>query len=179
MSYESALRTHYAEIHSRLCGKPPKPPAKIPPIHKRKYNHRNKLSGLSPQSPQSKPLLLPPSHLNLASLFKWVAESEGLTVQEMRSEQRLKHIGRSRFIFYHLARLVGHYALNRIGLQSNKDHSTVAHGILRLAELRLRNSDLDARVSHYERLLETANHAAAHPEVMTCQNCPFRPFQQP
>jgi len=76
----------------------------------------------------------------------------GLT--ELRSKNRTKDISLARQITMYLMKQVTHKSLREIGeFLNRKDHTTIAHAIQRIDELRKIDSDLDARLLNLEREL--------------------------
>lgn len=76
----------------------------------------------------------------------------GLT--ELRSKNRTKDISLARQIAMYLMKQVTHKSLREIGeFLNRKDHTTIAHAITRIDELRKIDSELDARLLHLEREL--------------------------
>jgi chromosomal replication initiator protein len=76
----------------------------------------------------------------------------GLT--ELRSKNRTKDISLARQITMYLMKQVTHKSLREIGeFLNRKDHTTIAHAIGRIDELRKIDSDLDARLCNLEREL--------------------------
>ena len=80
----------------------------------------------------------------------------GLT--ELRSKNRTKDISLARQITMYLMKQVTHKSLREIGeFLNRKDHTTIAHAIGRIDELRKIDSDLDARLLNLERELSLGN----------------------
>ena len=78
----------------------------------------------------------------------------GLT--ELRSKNRTKDISLARQITMYLMKQVTHKSLREIGeFLNRKDHTTIAHAIGRIDELRKIDSDLDARLLNLERELSS------------------------
>lgn len=76
----------------------------------------------------------------------------GLT--ELRSKNRTKDISLARQIAMYLMKQVTHKSLREIGeFLNRKDHTTIAHAIQRIDDLRKIDSDLDARLFNLEREL--------------------------
>ncbi|MDP3788472.1 MAG: chromosomal replication initiator protein DnaA [Candidatus Chromulinivorax sp.] len=76
----------------------------------------------------------------------------GLT--ELRSKNRTKDISLARQITMYLMKQVTHKSLREIGeFLNRKDHTTIAHAIARIDELRKIDSDLDTRLFNLEREL--------------------------
>ena len=80
----------------------------------------------------------------------------GLT--ELRSKNRTKDISLARQITMYLMKQVTHKSLREIGeFLNRKDHTTIAHAIGRIDELRKIDSDLDTRLLNLERELSSNN----------------------
>jgi chromosomal replication initiator protein len=80
----------------------------------------------------------------------------GLT--ELRSKNRTKDISLARQITMYLMKQVTHKSLREIGeFLNRKDHTTIAHAIGRIDELRKIDSDLDNRLLNLERELSSTN----------------------
>lgn len=80
----------------------------------------------------------------------------GLT--ELRSKNRTKDISLARQITMYLMKQVTHKSLREIGeFLNRKDHTTIAHAIARIDELRKIDSDLDNRLLNLERELSSTN----------------------
>lgn len=78
----------------------------------------------------------------------------GLT--ELRSKNRTKDISLARQITMYLMKQVTHKSLREIGeFLNRKDHTTIAHAIQRIDDLRKIDSDLDARLFNLERELSS------------------------
>ncbi len=78
----------------------------------------------------------------------------GLT--ELRSKNRTKDISLARQITMYLMKQVTHKSLREIGeFLNRKDHTTIAHAIGRIDDLRKIDSDLDARLLNLERELSS------------------------
>ena len=80
----------------------------------------------------------------------------GLT--ELRSKNRTKDISLARQITMYLMKQVTHKSLREIGeFLNRKDHTTIAHAIGRIDDLRKIDSDLDARLMNLERELSNSS----------------------
>ncbi len=78
----------------------------------------------------------------------------GLT--ELRSKNRTKDISLARQITMYLMKQVTHKSLREIGdFLNRKDHTTIAHAINRIDDLRKIDSDLDTRLLNLERELSS------------------------
>ncbi len=80
----------------------------------------------------------------------------GLT--ELRSKNRTKDISLARQITMYLMKQVTHKSLREIGeFLNRKDHTTIAHAIGRIDDLRKIDSDLDLRLQNLEKELSSNN----------------------
>lgn len=76
----------------------------------------------------------------------------GLT--ELRSQNRTKDISLARQVTMYLMKKATHKSLREIGeFLNRKDHTTIAHAVQRIDELRKIDNDLDARLQNLEREL--------------------------
>lgn len=76
----------------------------------------------------------------------------GLT--ELRSQNRTKDISLARQVTMYLMKKATHKSLREIGeFLNRKDHTTIAHAVARIDELRKLDNDLDARLQNLEREL--------------------------
>lgn len=79
----------------------------------------------------------------------------GLT--ELRSKNRTKDISLARQITMYLMKQVTHKSLREIGeFLNRKDHTTIAHAISRIDELRKLDPDLDSRLLNLEKELSSS-----------------------
>lgn len=79
----------------------------------------------------------------------------GLT--ELRSKNRTKDISLARQITMYLMKQVTHKSLREIGeFLNRKDHTTIAHAIARIDELRKIDTDLDMRLLNLEKELSSS-----------------------
>lgn len=172
MSYESALKCHYAEVHARLMRKDPAdlPIASIP---RRISKGVPKLTKVGDSWGQNSAFRVTkaPTEINLETLLEWVAQCEGIPSTLLRSTARGRSLRQQRFTFYHLAYKTGFYSTTAIGRYLPRDHSTIIHGILRLKQLRSVSAALEARLRQYEAMLEKA---LEKPKPLLCFHCPYR-----
>lgn len=78
----------------------------------------------------------------------------GLT--ELRSKNRTKDISLARQITMYLMKQVTHKSLREIGeFLNRKDHTTIAHAVQRIDDLRKLDSDLDSRLMNLEKELSS------------------------
>ena len=78
----------------------------------------------------------------------------GLT--ELRSQNRTKDISLARQVTMYLMKKATHKSLREIGeFLNRKDHTTIAHAVQRIDDLRKLDNDLDARLQNLERELSS------------------------
>ncbi len=78
----------------------------------------------------------------------------GLT--ELRSQNRTKDISLARQVTMYLMKKATHKSLREIGeFLNRKDHTTIAHAVQRIDDLRRIDNDLDARLQNLERELSS------------------------
>jgi len=70
----------------------------------------------------------------VATIIAEVAESCGLTVDEIKSHRRFKTIAKARLEIYYRCAMETGATFVLIGKSTNRDHSTVIHGIRHYAE---------------------------------------------
>ena len=64
---------------------------------------------------------------NIAKIQKAVAEYYDLTVENLKSKKRTANINKARQIAMYLCKMTTEETIERIGLESNRDHATVIH----------------------------------------------------
>lgn len=91
------------------------------------------------------PLTLPPGE-GFAPVLKAVAGATGVTMEDMLGEGRSYEIALARHMAMALARKLLGYSLPRIGRLLRRDHTTVLHGLRRIARECEGNPDFAARL---------------------------------
>lgn len=165
MGYEADLSSHYASVRRRLLG---------PEIKQAPYRIVSpQVATVIPPLPLKPPPAPPPIKLGLKALFEWVCAREGFSPIEVHSESRSSPITLVRHIFCHLAFFRKKSTTTRIARFLKKDHTTVLHGVRRVAILRERDRLLSERLTRYEAAIDAALNIGGE-EHCLCPRCPFR-----
>ncbi len=86
------------------------------------------------------------SDLSIDRIREFVADQFKVTVQDLQSRSRKKHIAFPRQVSMYLARKLTEEPLTGIGRAFNRDHSTVLHSIKVVTEAMARNSSVRGQV---------------------------------
>jgi len=92
-----------------------------------------------------------------------VLEKEGVRLCELQSGFRGNKVARARQIVCYLARYNTNASLPAIARFLNKDHTTVMHGINKMAEKRMTDKALDTKLNAYELTLRLNASTKAEP----------------
>lgn len=81
------------------------------------------------------------------AIIQQVADSFGVTVQEIKGRARTQHVTRARQVTMYLYRTLLELSLKEIGgLLGNKDHTTVMHSVAKIEALRQTDPDFDEKL---------------------------------
>lgn len=174
MTFETELKSHYAQVHERLLRPPtdnprrtPRPPK--PAIRIIEIKDKSALSPLSTAVPPKRPFV--------SQIVKWVSAVEQVEISDLFSHRRPRRLSVTRFIIYHLARKYTRASMPLIAQHvGGRDHTSILHGIARLQELRKTDVMLDMRVKEYEAVLDNPQQhcdVEGNPRLL-CGRCPFR-----
>ena len=165
MGYEADLSSHYASVRRRLLG----PEKRQTPVHL--------VEPEPPDPPKSNAVTIPPApppvKLGLKALFEWVCEREGFSHVEVHSDSRCGSIPLVRQIFCHLAYFRKKSTTSQIARFLGKDHTTVIHGVRKVALRRASDRILNERLTRYESAIDAALNVGGD-EHCLCPQCPFR-----
>jgi hypothetical protein len=129
------MLAHYAAVRKRLWmpkPKPKKPPAfSLPETAGVTVSTTADaiLTGTPPHDASIKSLRLM-TGFGGTSIIKAVCKVTGVSVRDLRSRSRLRHLVRARFIVYLLCWKLTNVSLVKIGTwMGGRDHSTILHGL--------------------------------------------------
>ena len=83
---------------------------------------------------------------NIAKIQKAVAEYYDLTVENLKSKKRTANINKARQIAMYLCKMTTEETIERIGLESNRNHATVIHACDKIDEEYKKNDELKEQV---------------------------------
>ena len=84
--------------------------------------------------------------VSVALIQKVVGRHFQITVEQMKSESRIKEIRKARDVGYHVATLITLQSINGIGRMFNKDHTTVMHAMKKSKKLLAEDKDYAALI---------------------------------
>ena len=84
--------------------------------------------------------------VSVALIQKVVGRHFQITVEQMKSDSRIKEIRRARDVGYHVATLITLQSINGIGRMFNKDHTTVMHAMRKAKKEIVENKEYAALI---------------------------------
>jgi len=90
---------------------------------------------------------------DLARIRKTVAEYYDVTEESLKSKKRQANINKARQIGMYLSSILTEETVERIGLQYNRDHATVLHGVEKIEKELLNDDQLNKEIKELRDLL--------------------------
>ena len=128
LARRARLGINYAPKPVTLEPLPPESAPETPPPPKPIEEELSSLAKVGPDGPER--------YIPMATVKRMVARKFGLTVADLESECREKHLAYARHVAMYLCRKYSKRSLPIIGREfGDRDHTTVLHGIRRIKKL--------------------------------------------